>query len=82
MRQRFRVTKKGHMVSSDKGNGIIDLPSNHSVNETVEKLKGRLQAKGLCHSSARLALRHEQIHGSAARIAGGKLELVEPPSIK
>jgi uncharacterized protein (DUF302 family) len=28
-------------------NGIIDKPSNHSVNETVEKLKGILQSKGL-----------------------------------
>ena len=28
-------------------NGIISKPSNHSVNETVEKLKGILQAKGV-----------------------------------
>jgi uncharacterized protein (DUF302 family) len=28
-------------------NGIINKPSNHSVNETVEKLKGILQAKGV-----------------------------------
>ena len=27
--------------------GIIDKPSNHSVNETVEKLKNILQAKGV-----------------------------------
>jgi uncharacterized protein (DUF302 family) len=27
--------------------GIIDTPSNHSVDETVEKLKGILQAKGI-----------------------------------
>ena len=27
--------------------GIIDIPSNHSVDETVEKLKGILQAKGV-----------------------------------
>jgi uncharacterized protein (DUF302 family) len=27
--------------------GIIDTPSNHSVDETVEKLKGILQAKGV-----------------------------------
>ena len=32
-------------LGSDKG--IIDKPSNHSVNETVEKLKGILQAKGI-----------------------------------
>jgi len=30
-----------------RGNGIIDLPSNHSVDETVEKLKGMLQAQGV-----------------------------------
>jgi uncharacterized protein (DUF302 family) len=29
------------------GSGIIDTPSNHSVDETVEKLKGILQAKGV-----------------------------------
>ncbi len=27
--------------------GIIDTPSNHSVDETVDKLKGILQAKGV-----------------------------------
>jgi uncharacterized protein (DUF302 family) len=27
--------------------GLIDIPSNHSVDETVEKLKGILQAKGI-----------------------------------
>jgi uncharacterized protein (DUF302 family) len=30
-----------------KGNGIIDTPSNHSVDQTVEKLKGILAAKGV-----------------------------------
>ena len=29
------------------GSGIINKPSNHSVDETVEKLKGILQAKGV-----------------------------------
>src|SRR5438309_6191892 len=29
------------------GDGLIDIPSNHSVDETVEKLKGILQAKGV-----------------------------------
>ncbi len=29
------------------GNGIIDIPSNHSVDETVEKLRGILAAKGV-----------------------------------
>ena len=28
-------------------NGIVDLPSNHSVDETVERLKSILHAKGL-----------------------------------
>src|SRR6202451_3642621 len=32
---------------TDQGNGIIGKPSNHSVDETVEKLKGILQAKGV-----------------------------------
>ena len=27
--------------------GLMDLPSNHSVDDTVEKLKGILQAKGV-----------------------------------
>jgi uncharacterized protein (DUF302 family) len=31
----------------DNGKGIIDISSNHSVDETVEKLKGILQAKGI-----------------------------------
>jgi uncharacterized protein (DUF302 family) len=30
-----------------KNKGIIDKPSNHSVDQTVEKLKGILQAKGV-----------------------------------
>ena len=32
---------------SSRDNGIIDIPSNHSVDETVGKLKGILQAKGV-----------------------------------
>jgi uncharacterized protein (DUF302 family) len=31
----------------DNGKGLIDIPSNHSVNETVTKLEGILQAKGI-----------------------------------
>ena len=31
----------------DKISGLIDIPSNHSVDETVEKLKAILQAKGI-----------------------------------
>ena len=30
-----------------KADGIINIPSNHSVNKTVEKLKAILQAKGV-----------------------------------
>jgi uncharacterized protein (DUF302 family) len=30
-----------------KKNGIVDVPSNHSVDETVEKLKNILQSKGV-----------------------------------
>jgi uncharacterized protein (DUF302 family) len=30
-----------------KKNGIVDVPSNHSVDETVERVKGILQAKGI-----------------------------------
>jgi Domain of unknown function DUF302 len=33
------------MPPNDKG--LIDIPSNHSVDETVKKLKGILQAKGI-----------------------------------
>ena len=31
-------------MTVNRGRGIIDTPSNHSVEETVEKLKGILQA--------------------------------------
>lgn len=34
------------MLSTSE-NGIVSKPSNHSVDETVEKLKGILQAKGV-----------------------------------
>lgn len=34
-------------MSSDSGNGIISTPSAHSVEQTVEKLKVLLQAKGV-----------------------------------
>jgi len=34
-------------MTPSSGSGIIDTPSNHSVDETVEKLKGILQAKGV-----------------------------------
>jgi uncharacterized protein (DUF302 family) len=31
----------------DNGKGLIDIPSSHSVDETVTKLEGILQAKGI-----------------------------------
>jgi uncharacterized protein (DUF302 family) len=34
-------------MTLNKANGIIDIPSSHSVEQTVEKLKGILQAKGV-----------------------------------
>jgi uncharacterized protein (DUF302 family) len=35
------------MMASMSGNGIVDLPSKHSVDETVERLRGILAAKGV-----------------------------------
>jgi len=35
------------MTTANQKNGIVDIPSNHSVNETVEKLKVVLNAKGV-----------------------------------
>ena len=32
---------------AEKNGGLINVPSNHSVDETVEKLKGILQSKGI-----------------------------------
>src|SRR5579862_9949278 len=34
-------------MTSSSSNGIVNLPGHHSVDETVEKLKGILQAKGV-----------------------------------
>jgi uncharacterized protein (DUF302 family)/uncharacterized membrane protein YidH (DUF202 family) len=34
-------------MALNSGKGIIDVPSNHSVDQTVEKLKGILNAKGV-----------------------------------
>ena len=34
-------------MTTSRDIGIIDVPSKHSVDETVEKLKGILQAKGV-----------------------------------
>src|SRR6185436_13623918 len=34
-------------MKASRGDGLIDIRSNHSVDETVRKLKGVLQAKGI-----------------------------------
>ena len=34
-------------MGPDNGKGLIDIPSNHSVDETVKKFEGILQAKGI-----------------------------------
>ena len=34
-------------MAPDKDSGLVDLPSKHSVDKTVEKLKGILQSKGV-----------------------------------
>ena len=34
-------------MGSQKNSGLINIPSNHSVDETVEKLKAILQSKGI-----------------------------------
>ena len=34
-------------MTPNRDRGIIDTPSNHSVDETVDKLKGILQAREL-----------------------------------
>ena len=34
-------------MKPSRGDGLIDISSNHSVDETVEKLMGILQAKGV-----------------------------------
>jgi uncharacterized protein (DUF302 family)/uncharacterized membrane protein YidH (DUF202 family) len=42
------TNRKGEIsMSVNKDNGIVDVPSNHSVDETAETLKGILQAKGV-----------------------------------
>ena len=46
IRSQFANRKESSMTSN-RDRGIIDTPSNHSVDETVEKLKGILQAKGI-----------------------------------
>ena len=34
-------------MTLNRGSGIVDVPSHHSVNQTVERLKGILDAKGV-----------------------------------
>ena len=41
------ANRKEISMTPNRDRGIIDTPSNHSVDETVEKLKGILQAKGV-----------------------------------
>jgi uncharacterized membrane protein YidH (DUF202 family) len=47
----FRNSKEISMALS-RGKGIIDTTSNHSVDQTVERLKGILQAKGVTETEA------------------------------
>jgi uncharacterized protein (DUF302 family)/uncharacterized membrane protein YidH (DUF202 family) len=42
-----RFDKRGEVSGMLQDNGIINTPSNHSVDETVERLKQILQAKGV-----------------------------------
>ena len=53
-------------MAVQKGSGLIDIRSSHSVDETVEKLKGILQAK-------RIALFALVDHSGAAIKAGMKM---------
>src|SRR5262249_28138696 len=39
--------ERGSCMASKTDNGIVTLPSNHSVDQTVEKLKAILQARGV-----------------------------------
>jgi uncharacterized protein (DUF302 family) len=34
-------------MTLSRGNGIVDIPSNHTVDQTVQRLKGILEAKGV-----------------------------------
>jgi len=40
-------SSKETLMASPVDNGIVNAPSNHSIDQTVEKLKGILQAKGV-----------------------------------
>ena len=58
-------------MGAEKSSGLIDVPSNHSVEETVEKLKAILQSKGI----TLLALIDHS--GEAATIAAGRPRQVD-----
>jgi uncharacterized protein (DUF302 family)/uncharacterized membrane protein YidH (DUF202 family) len=45
--QSFFTNRKETSMASTTNNGIVNRPSNHSADETVEKLKSILQAKGV-----------------------------------
>jgi uncharacterized protein (DUF302 family) len=34
-------------MMQSRGNGIVDIPSNHTVDQTVQRLQGILEAKGV-----------------------------------
>lgn len=41
------ANSKETSMTLSRGNGIVDIPSNHAVDATVERLKGILEAKGV-----------------------------------
>lgn len=41
------MSKKVTFMAAATDNGLVTIPSNHPVEQTVEKLKGILQAKGV-----------------------------------
>jgi uncharacterized protein (DUF302 family)/uncharacterized membrane protein YidH (DUF202 family) len=45
--QSFSINSEETIMASTRDNGIVTRPSNHSVDQTVEKIKGILQAKGV-----------------------------------
>src|ERR1035441_8425047 len=44
-RSHLELTREATMAAANKG--IVDRPSSHTVEQTVERLKGILQAKGV-----------------------------------
>jgi hypothetical protein len=76
-------------MTPSKGRGIIDIPSNHSVDETVEKPKGILQAKGVTlfalvdHSGEAERGRNEiaSHHSGLGRCAGESLGHLQQPGL-